>query len=145
MLGHNLTMQTNFKFRDSIYLVIDDLELDLHNDYDFTRVEYLVLERTVKLDWKRSNGDWVKSDLPKTITLRFDDVSRFELRPRDSDIPFTEDDCLSSFGYIANEDWCDGIFWIDDVPKDGWMHAFEFMSGAIIALCANSSRVTIKP
>ena len=138
-------MQTNFQFRNSIYLAVNDLELDMHNDYDFTRVEYSVLERTAELTWKRSKTDWVKSDLPNTVTLRFDDVQRFEFRPRDPNLPFTEDDCLSSFGYLADEDWCDGIFWIDDIPEDGWMHAFEFMSGAIIALCSNSSRATIKP
>lgn len=138
-------MQTNFQFRDSIYLVVDDFELDLHNDYDFTRVEYSVIERTAELNWKLSSGDWVKSDFPNAITLRFDEVSRFEFSPRDPDLPFTEDDCLSTVGYLADEDWCEGIFWTDAVPDEDWMLAFEFMSGAIIALCANSSKVTIRP
>ena len=138
-------MQTNFQFRDSIYLVLDDYELDLHNDYDFTRVDYSVLERTAELHWRRSSRDWVKPDLPSAITLRFDDVSRFEIRPRDTNVPFTEDDCLSTVGYLANEDWREGIFWTDSVPEVGWMQAFEFMSGAIIALRAKETRVTIRP
>jgi hypothetical protein len=77
-----------------------------------------VLERTAELKWKRSKGDWVKSDLPNTISLRFDDVSRFELRPRDPEVPYTGDDCLSSFGYLTDEDWCDGIFWIGYFNSD---------------------------
>jgi hypothetical protein len=137
-------MQTNFQFRDSIYLVFDNFEFDLHNDYDFTRVEYSVLERTVELHWRRSSGDWVKPDIPRAITLRFDDVSRFEFKPRDANVPFTEDDCLATVGYLADADWCKGIFWTEGVPEVDWMHAFEFMSGAVIALQSKESRVTIE-
>ena len=134
-------MQTNFKFRDSIYIVFEHFEIDLHNDYDFTRLEYSVMERSVVLHWKRSNGGWVKNDLPADISVKFDEVSKFEFKPRDPDIPFTEDDCLGTVGYLADEDWCDGIFWTEDPPEIGWMQAFEFMSGAIIALQASKSSV----
>jgi hypothetical protein len=138
-------MQSNFKFSDSIYIVFENFELDLHNDYDFTRLEYSVMERAVELHWKRSSGDWVKPNLPAAITLQFDEVSKFEFKPRDSNIPFTEDDCLSTVGYLSKEDWCDGIFWTEGSPEIGWMQAFEFMSGAIIALHAGKSSITLKP
>lgn len=138
-------MQANFKFRDSIYIVFENLEIDLHNDYLFTRLEYSVIDRSVELHWKRSSGNWVKPDLPSNITLKFDEVSKFEFKPRDSDIPFTEDDCLSSVGYLTSEDWCDGIFWTECLPENDWMQAFEFMSGAIIALHAGKSSMTLLP
>jgi len=138
-------MEKNYQFRNSIYLLVDKYELDLHNDYDFTRLNYSVEERTAELHWKRSCRDWVKSDLPTAAILVFYGISRFEFKPRDGDLPFTEDDCLSTMGYLSNEVGCEEIFWTEEAPENEWMHAFEFMSGAVIVLQAEKSSATIKP
>ena len=64
------------------------------------------------------------------------DVTEYRFIPRDPDLPFTEDDCLSEVGYWTDEDWCDGVFMTDDDPDQRWLTAFGFMSGAIIAIQA---------
>jgi hypothetical protein len=35
---------------------------------------------------------------------RFKAISKFEFKPRDDDLPFPEDDCLSTTGYLVNSD-----------------------------------------
>lgn len=138
-------MQSNYQFRDSITLVFDGWEFDLHNDYDFIRLEYSVLEKTAQLHWHRSNEDRVSPDMPSEIVLRFYGVSKFEFRPRNAGKPFTEDNCLSSFGYLSDANWSEDVFWVDDEPAPDWMQAFEFMSGAVIGLNAKASTAAIQP
>lgn len=49
---------SNFLLQSSIYLVVGDARLDLHNDYDFVAVEYNVASQTVKMAWQRASGAW---------------------------------------------------------------------------------------
>lgn len=76
---------------------------DLHNKFDFTGLKYDVLNRKVKLSWVKSSGDWVAVDCPSTLDLNFSGVSLFKCKERDSAIPYTEDDCLGSLGFIYND------------------------------------------
>lgn len=52
-------MNRDYEIIDGIYLVKDGYELDLHNDFDFKNMEYMVSERKVVLRWMRSNGGGV--------------------------------------------------------------------------------------
>jgi hypothetical protein len=130
-------MEMDFAFKDGIYLVKDKNEVDLHNNFDFQEVVYNVCDRHVTLKWSRSKGEWVSKETPSSIWIEFSDVTEYRFFPRDPELPFTEDDCLSEAGYWANEDWCDGVFMADDTPERDWLTAFGFMSGAIIAVQAS--------
>lgn len=133
-------MQTNFKLKDEIYLAFDGLQLDLHNIYDFTGLEYLIEDRTAKLIWKRGSGEWIKETLPKQIEIHFEKVSFFEFRPRDPETPFSEDDCLARAGYLLDGDWCEE----EVIPDPNWKTAFEFRSGAIIVIKAEAGTAGIQ-
>ena len=98
----------NFSWTKSIYLKIDSHEYDLHNDYYFHKFSYDITEKLIALEWKRGAGDWVTLSQPHLISLKISGVYHLEVKPRDPERPFTEDDCLSSFGYCSKEDWCDG-------------------------------------
>ena len=121
-------MNTNFIIKDGIYLVQPPHELDLHNNFDFTGFNYSIEKRTLVLDWKRSSGDWITQDTPEFLTIEFNEVSEFRFLPRDSEKPFTEDDCLSDFGYWTDEDWSDGVFTINEnqKPEEDWLTALDF-------------------
>ena len=136
-------MKTEFKFKDSIYLISGDQEIDLHNAYYFRGVNYSIAERRVTLSWERGDGDWVGKTLPSLIDAEFRGIIHFQFNPRDPEMPFSEDDCLSSIGYWVDEDWCDGIFSTEGEPDPEWLTAFEFMSGATILLKADEAKVII--
>jgi len=139
-------MKCDFTFKNGIYLVQQGRELDLHNNFNFIGVQYSVSDRTLALNWKRSDGAWVASGTPACITLTFREVAEFRFMPRDKELPFTEDDCLSSFGYWTDEDWADGVIIVDpsQTPYPKWLTAIAFMSGAVIAVQAESAYAEIK-
>ena len=134
----------NFSWSESIYLKYDSIEYDLHNDFDFIEINYIIETQSVTLKWQRGIGNWVNQNQPDLIVLIISNVSQFEFKPRDSEMPFTEDDCLESFGFISDDDWCDGQFWVDKIPDDNWLWSFVFQSGAEIIIGAKSAIVQIE-
>ena len=138
-------MKRSYEIVGGIYLVQDGYEFDLHNNFDFVRMDYSLEERTLLLFWQRSNGNWVSSNMPKTLTIEFTQVSEFRFMPRDPEIPFTEDDCLGAFGYLVDEDWANGVVLVGPTqePDPKWLTAIEFTSGAILAVQAESSSAAI--
>jgi hypothetical protein len=137
-------MQRDFTIRTGIYLVQPPHELDLHNDFDFQELRYSVARRTVLFRWQRSERDGVSTNRPASVTIEFRGVTEFRFRARDSDLPFTEDDCLSSFGYWTDEDWAEGSVMIcEEAADERWLTAIEFMSGAIVLVQAESAHATI--
>jgi hypothetical protein len=138
-------MYHDFEIRLGIYLVQSPHELDLHNNFDFQELRYSVAERTLCLQWRRSQHEGIPSTLPSSVTIEFRGVSEFRFQPRDPALPFTEDDCLSSFGYWTDEDWSDGVIMCgpSHTPDPNWLTAIEFMSGAVVAVQADSAHATI--
>lgn len=139
-------MKRDFDIVDGIYLVQTQYELDLHNNYDFIRLDYSVELRSLLLSWRRSKGDWVAQDTPELLSVEFVGVSEFRFLPRDSEMPFTEDDCVNSFGYWVDEEWAEGVITVnsDQVPDEGWLTAVDFMSGSAIIVQAESAHASIK-
>lgn len=138
-------MNRDYEIIDGIYLVQDGYELDLHNNFDFKSMEYSVSERKVVLHWVRSNGDWVSAETPKALEVEFSGVSEFRFMPRDSDVPFTEDDCINSIGYWVDEDWAEGVIMVEPNQKTDpqWLTAIDFMSGAVIAVQAERASAKV--
>ncbi len=138
-------MNSNFKIVLGIYLKHGDFELDLHNTYDFEEVVYSIVDRRVTLRWRRSRREGMDQTLPAALRVDFEEVSEFRFFPRDAEMPFTEDDCLSNFGFWTEEEWCgDGVMIMDAEPlTDGLMTALDFQSGAMIALRAERAMATI--
>jgi hypothetical protein len=139
-------MKSDFTIVDGIYLVQHSHELDLHNNFDFTGLEYSVANRTLVLNWMRSDGDRVASETPSSVTVTFRKVSECRVLPRDGEMPFTEDDCLSSFGYWTDEDWADGVMILgpDQTPDPNWLAAVDFMSGAVILVQAETAHAEME-
>lgn len=138
-------MNRNFEILDGIYLVQESHELDLHNNFDFKNLDYSVEERKLVLKWERSEGDWVSLDTPKALSIEFNKVSEFRFMPRDLGMPFTEDDCVNSFGYWVDEDWAEGVIMTEFNQKaeSHWLAAIDFMSGAVLAVQAVSANAKV--
>lgn len=138
-------MNRNYQIVNGIYLVQASHELDLHNNFDFKDLNYSVEERKLVLNWVRSKGDWVSSDTPRALSIEFIGVSEFRFMPRDSEMPFTEDDCVNSFGYWVDEDWAEGVMVVEPNQKAEahWLTAIDFMSGAVLVVQAESTNAKV--
>lgn len=116
---------------------------ELHNNADFYGLRNEITDRIVKLIWKYP-GNWYleegkkfwgenqqyldENDLkgePGFIALIFEKVMSIEVRPRDFEIPFTEDICLA------------GIYNFD-MKSEKEALVFEFMSGVEIIIVAEA-------
>ena len=138
-------MRCDFEIKNSIYLIQPPHELDLHNNFDFQDLRYSVAERTLSLQWRRSERQGIRASIPASITIEFRGVTEFRFLPRNPNIPFREDACFITFGYWTDEDWADGVICCEpyQVPDPSWLRAIAFMSGAVIAVRADSAHATI--
>ena len=138
-------MKRNYKFVDDIYLVHGDHQLDLHNVYEFKWLEYSIADRELLLHWKSPSRAPASDANPRNLTVRFTEVIEFRFMPRDAELPFTEDDCVRTLGYWADEDWVEGIILLGpgEEPEPHWLTAIEFMSGAMIAVRAEAAEAKL--
>ena len=77
------TIERSYEIVAGIYFMQDGYEFDLHNNFDFVRMDYSLEARRLLLFWECSNGNWVSSNTPKTLTIEFTQVSEFRFMPRD--------------------------------------------------------------
>lgn len=139
-------MQRDYTIQGGITLVQPPHELDLHNDFAFLGLEYSIEQRTAVLRWRRREGTWVRPTLPASASITFQDVHELRILPRDPEMPFTEDDCVSDIGYWTDEEWASGVVLESptQAPPPHWLTAIEFQSGAVIAVQAGAARATIE-
>jgi hypothetical protein len=112
---------------------------DLHNNFDFQGLSYDPTQRTLDLRWRRGVGDWVKPTEPSELLLSFAGVYLFKAQERDPAIPFTEDDCLDSIGFIWDDLVAEMRGFTSNQPEEGCTHLVAtFMSGFSIKVGADS-------
>jgi hypothetical protein len=114
---------------------------DLHNMADFLMSIYNTELQTVELIWKypsrwflekikdyENNKEYlIENDIEdkvRLIAFRFTSVTRYEVKPRDPELPFTEDNCLLQI-----------LTYDDDFNEDALL--FEFQSGLKIIIEAS--------
>lgn len=133
----------NFTWHDPIHIRFDGQDYDLHNNFDFRQFTYDPNRQLLILDWELGNGDWIPQGQPNRIRLRLKGVTQFSFRERNSEMPFSEDDCLASFGYDCDSDWTEGQFWTDKSPEDDWRWSFIFQSGAEIQVAGEAAVIEV--
>lgn len=134
---------TNFAWRDSIFIQLDNEDYDLHNNFNFRQFTYDPAGQLLILEWELRTGDWLPKDSPKKILLRLEGVTQFSFKDRDPQLLFSEDDCLASFGYVCDEEWADGQFWTDKLPDEAWRWSFIFHSGAEIQVSGDAASIEV--
>ncbi len=134
----------NFVIESEVEITADDRWLDLHNNYNFVSLDYNVFERKLTLTWIRSKGDWVDKSLPLGVELAMEDVYHFEASPRDSEMPFTEDDCLEAFLSITKGEDGQNYFMDETTPSTGCLFGLSFQSGLVLAVGAEEASVVLR-
>jgi hypothetical protein len=125
--------------KDCIALEREADYFDLHNNFDFIGLAYSSAQRTLDLFWHRGTGDWVKPTEPAKLRLVFSEVYLFKTHERDLGLPFTEDDCLDSIGFLWNDMLAEMGSFTSNEPKEGCTHLIAiFMSNFSIKVGAES-------
>jgi hypothetical protein len=126
--------------KDNIALEQSEVYMDLHNSYDFSGFAYDVAHREVKLSWRRASGAWVSESLPEHICLTLAGVYLFKAKEREPAMPFTEDDCLDTIGFLWNQRVEEMGGYHSFEPKEDCTHmSLEFMSGFALKIGAESA------
>src|SRR5436189_2243548 len=117
-----------------IYLHTESDSFDLHNCFDFLGFTYDLLQRIVTLRWIPS--EYTPVEQRRALIVEMRGVSHLSSSPRDPDMPFSEDACLSAVGGILPPDpplngvYCD--------VGEGCHHIFTFQSGFVLRIGAES-------
>ena len=88
--------------KDSIALLYNGQYLDIHNCYEFRGFHFDNLNKTLILTWTRSVEEWSNEERCG-FQLLFKGVTYFKVRERDSELPYTEDTCLSFIGFLEQD------------------------------------------
>ena len=131
----------NFQVESSVYLQQRGRDFDLHNDYIFSAFSYSVAERVLELSWTRSAGDWVRTDMPTRLTLLCHRVTHLSFVGGGLEMPFTEDDCLSSLSFAPAEGFEVSIVASTAAAAfdSSWHWLFSFMSGFTLRVAGESA------
>jgi hypothetical protein len=136
--SHPSSVRTGFQIEQTIVLVADGLQLDLHNCYDFEGYEHRPSARTARFEWHRISEDRVSKELPARIILIFEGVTNLTVRKRDDEMPFTEDACLAGLNFLP-PDLIDEFDAFLPAYRSADEHAtLSFQSGAAIKVWADS-------
>jgi hypothetical protein len=135
----------NFSIADDfIALEQGESYFDLHNNFSFVALSFDVALRKLTFEWKRRDESWVSTKDPESLELQFNDVSLFKIKERDSDEAYTEDDCLSSMGFIHNELLNEVEGFSNLEPTDDANHLnIGFQSGFAVKVAAGSVSLNV--
>jgi hypothetical protein len=131
---------------DSVWISLESgaNSFDLHGNFDFRSMSCDLPTRTLELRWKRGEGDGIVPTQPDELRLTFSGVHLLKVQERDPAMPFTEDDCLSTIGFIWNESISKMEGWASNRPSEGCDHlVLAFMSGFSIKVGAESARLDV--
>lgn len=125
--------------KDFIALEQGDSRFDLHNNFDFQSVSYTPSRQALELNWHRGNGNWIRPSEPLELSLVFSGVYLFKVQERDLEIPFTEDSCLGSLGFMWEDLVTEMRGFTSNIPSEGCRHFIaNFMSGFSVKIGAES-------
>ena len=124
--------------RDFVALERGSSYYDLHNCFEFQSLSYNPTTQKLSLFWHRKNADWVKPTEPAELSLLFSGVYLFKAIERDPELPFTEDDCLDTIGFIWNDMLSEVGFTSNQSGEDCTILSLSFVSGANLKIGAAS-------
>lgn len=133
--------QVDFTF-GHIEVEIDGIAIDLHNHFHFRSITYDVLKRKLNLVWVRN--EYASDKDPLSVNISFSCVSHFSSIPRDANIPYSEDDCVHSIGYIGKNERTED-FYLLDTPGEDLHIVMAFHSGFMLRVYADVVECTVEP
>lgn len=137
-------MKINFQLTKNYALNYQGRHIDLHNNFDFIKIEFSVETMMLILRWRMATGNWVQQDELPCLTLIHKNVSYLNILPRNSSMPLSEDSCLSDITF-----WPSSSRAINDsitdqnLPNEEDDILYIFQSGQIIRV--NCKEIELVP
>lgn len=126
-------MTANFILYQNHAIHFDNKHLDLHNDFDFKGFSYNIERRQLSLNWKGTNAGWVADGNPSKVVITIYEVEFLKIAPRDNEMPFSEDTCLSDLTYYSSSERDqDECVYEQEKPTENDDIIFKFQSGQVI-------------
>lgn len=95
-------MKVNFDIIDNIALNYQGLYIDLHNNFNFEKIEFNVDHNEVKLTWKKTDGEWVgKNELSKII-LTHNGVDYLKIMGQDENSFLQDKNTLAEISFFPS-------------------------------------------
>jgi len=119
--------------------------LDIHNNFDFRKFEFAIVDDEITLSWLKTEGDWVAENEVNGFDLVFHGIQLFKVEGK-LDGPNTESLNLSHFGYLHPDDFdvMDGC--LDEHESElNYPMIFVFSSGLSLKLYAKKVSFIEKP
>ena len=117
----------------------DGQNLDVHNNYNFKSFTYEITDRKIGFVWELGNGDWVPDNLPQTLHFVMFGVHLLKARERDLEMPFSEDKCPESIGFIRNNMLDEFERVATNEPEVECNHLLNFQSGLAVKIGAEKA------
>ncbi|CAM3443977.1 hypothetical protein [Empedobacter stercoris] len=128
-------MKVNFDIKDNHALEIAGRHIDLHNNFDFVGFDYNVVDREIKLHWKKSNGDWVDENEFSSLVLTHIGVTYLKVIEQDEKSVYDDDCCLGEITFFpsTSREVNDSIV-SQPKPNDGDDVLYFFENGQLIRI-----------
>jgi hypothetical protein len=95
-------MKVNFDIIDNHAIEIAGRYVDLHNNFDFVGFDYNVADKKIKLQWKKSNGDWVDKNEFSSLVLTHLGVTFLRVFDQDKKSTYEDDSCLGEITFFPS-------------------------------------------
>lgn len=95
-------MKVNFDITDNHALNFEGRHIDLHNNFDFVGFDYNVVGREIKLNWKKSSGDWVDKNEFSSLVLAHKAVTFLKVIDQDENSNYDDDSCLGEITFFPS-------------------------------------------
>jgi len=125
-------MKSNFRIISTTEIEFNDVELDLHNNFDFILEDLTVQEKQIILRFKKSRGDWAREVKYQTLNFVLDNCSFFKHVDAEPEF-ITDDQCLAGITFMDSDFREEDNALIDrEEPNPSDDLIFSFESGRLI-------------
>ena len=95
-------MKVNFDIKDNHSIESIGRLIDLHNNFDFVGFEYNIAEREIKLNWRKSSGDWIDKNEFSNLVLIHKGVTFLKVIEQDEKSTYEDDSCLGEITFFPS-------------------------------------------
>lgn len=94
-------MKTNFEIEENYAVKLNGTHIDLHNNFDFVGLSKN--GKNITIDFKTTNGEWIKSDEFKSLNFEFKNVSYEFYEDGDTEALKADTECLGEITFSPAE------------------------------------------
>jgi len=139
------TMKVNFDIKDNHAIEIAGRHIDLHNNFDFVGFDYNIVDREIKLHWKKSSGEWVDKKEFSSLVLIHKGVTFLKVIKQDEKSAYEDNCCLGEITFFPSTARAvnDSIS-PQTKPNDGDDIIYFFENGQLIRIHCEQIELGIK-